>query len=693
MVYGKMKLLRVLIVFSLALIFILGLFFNKNEVQYSLVKAILPSSVSETSNIIPLSDRTSKIIHIIFESEDEERIEEVKDAFLSEIPSDDFEIINLNPEKLFDYYERAPSNFLSTRTRELLKNKNYEIIYREGLERLYNPIGIQLAGADKDPYSLLSDFVLSGYLGRNTFLDGKNYSVSDLKLKQNTSSVKELITLKHKYSDKGINIYMAGTPVHTYLTSRNANFTINLICAFLTLLIIGLTWVYYKNLKVLPFIALSIIFGFLGGLFVAKATFLNFHIITVLFGVTLIGIGVDYSIHYLFLARHDKSFYKNLTLSMLSTALAFSLLFFLKIEVMSQIALFTILGLFFVFLFILLIYPIIDFPKPQKSINIDLSKKIKISVWVISFVVIAFGLFHLHFNDNLSALYTPTKELKEGEALYIKLTNPKELKTHFLTVRGRNLEETAVQEEKITDILEKEGVDYLCVSRFLPSKERQRENFELVKSLYDNNLNNFKEILTPQQIQALKNSKFKYEKFDSENAPYLNNFVLSPELSLIMYFSPEKISFSPEITEEIDIQADVSEYLKNYRIKLMKLLPFVYFLIFILFFAFYGRKKSAKMFAPILLSSLFTVSFLSLFSKLNLFHLIALLLVLGFTVDYSLFSSEKNESTKNAIFFAGLTTCISFLLLSFSGFTLLGSIALTLFAGILSSYIFIKVFE
>jgi len=302
-------------------------------------------------------------------------------------------------------------------------------------------------------------------------------------------------------------------------------------------------------------------------------------------------------------------------------------------------------------------------------------------------------VFHLHFNDSLSALYTPKKELKEGEALYLKLTNPNDLKARFLTVTGDNLEDILTKEEEISDIFDNNMVNYLSLSKFLPSEKRQRENFELVRSLYNNDLNNLGDILTSEQISALKNQEFNFKKFNLNEAPYLKNFVLKDNTSFMMYYSSDKISLNKDFALETDIQGDVSEYLKHYRVKLLKLLPAVYFLLFVLFFAFYEKKRAVKMFLPILLSSLFTISLLSLFFELNLFHLLALLLVLGFTVDYSLFSSRNSENTKNAILLAGLTTSVSFLLLSFSDFALLNSLSLTLFIGILSSYFLIKVFE
>ena len=61
-------------------------------------------------------------------------------------------------------------------------------------------------------------------------------------------------------------------------------------------------------------------------------------------------------------------------------------------------------------------------------------------------------------------------------------------------------------------------------------------------------------------------------------------------------------------------------------------------------------------------------------------------ILLGFTIDYSIFRTYKNKKTEDAILISSLTTSFSFLLLSLCGFKLLASMAVILFFGIITSY-------
>ena len=692
MVYNRINILRYCAVIVMAVFFAVLLFLNPKTPEFSLIKAILPQDIVKTTDIIPLSDKTSSAINLIFEQNDEDELEDFEHNVLNEINPEHFEIADIDVSKMLQGYSSSPSNFLSVKTRKTLNNGDYETIYQEGLERLYNPVGIMFSDFEKDPYSFLSDFLLSNKLNsRITQIGDKYYLVKTVKIKQGirNDTIKELINLQTKYNSENQKLYLSGTPVHTYLTSRASADNVNFICILITVLIAVLTWIYFKNLKLLLPIALSIAFGFLGGISVAKATFHDFHIITLLFAMTLIGIGVDYSLHYVFSENRDKTFYKNLTLSLISTVSAFLLLFLLNIEILNQIALFTVAGLISVYLFIILIYPCLDFPKPVKSVNIKFNKIYRIVICAITIAVIGLGALRLGFDDNLSALYTPNKSLKEAEMLYSQLSKPEGTNSFILVIKGENNEDILQKEEMAGDILSEKGINYISLSKFMPSEKRQRENFELVKKLYEKNY--FSDILTPEQLSALREGEFKAVIPDET---LTREFMLSPSSSVIMYFAPERVELNLNFVQQTDIQNTVSASLKEYRIHLIKLLPFVYLVLMIIVTSFYGLKQGFKMIFPIILSSFFTVCLLSACGiYLNLFHFLGLMLVLGFTVDYSLFGVREDINTQNAIFLACITTSASFLLLSFTTFNLLNSLALTLFIGIVSSYIFIKAFS
>ncbi len=697
MVFNRITVLRIFFITILTAIFLILLLRNFGGIETNLAKSILPENIVKNSRIIDVADMQSKSVKVIFESDDENSLEELKQNFVDEVDKKNFLPANLDFLRLLDWYSNSPVNFISPQTRALLLEKNYNAVYEQSLARLYNPAGIPLVEVSKDPFLLLTDFLLSNNLGsKNYYIDGKYYDSEIFKLNaaqdMQSPAIANLIKLKNKYSDGKNNIYLAGTPVHTYQTSISSSVSINIICFLITVLIIFLTYYYFRSFKILLPIALNIAFGFLAGFAISKTIFSTFHIITFLFGTTLIGIGIDYSYHYIFSENFDKSFVKDLTLSLLSTMMAFSLLYFLKIDILNQIATFTNAGLAAIYIFILTIYPCIKFPKSVRFFKFQFNKKIKISVIIFVIFSIITGLLKVNFDDSLTSLYTPAKNLLKAEKLFNKISNLEGGKSVILAVKGESLQKILENEESVTSLLDKKGINYLCISKFIPSIKRQEENETLTKLLYENNLKDYKGILSDKQINLLINEVYKPQGIEIEDFSFFKDLLLNNNTSIIISFS----DFIPEVNKNIEIvdfQGTVSKYLREYRIGFLKILPVIYFLLYFILVLSYGYKQALKMFLPLLISSVFVIAFVSLIGiDLNLFNLLGLLLALGFTVDYSIFGRKNLVKNETAIFLACITTALSFLLLSFTTFKLISTLALTTSLGVIFNYILIKVF-
>lgn len=166
---------------------------------------------------------------------------------------------------------------------------------------------------------------------------GKYYSVLHAQVNSN-DELEQIIE-----AAKGKTIYLTGTPVHSYYASKKSNIEINIICIISTLALAALCRFYFRSFKVVIPVAFSILFGFLFGYSAAALIFKKLHVLTFVFSTSLIGISLDYSLHY-FLTGNDKEFKKSLTASMLTTACAFWGLLFSNIEVLRQIGIFTSLA-------------------------------------------------------------------------------------------------------------------------------------------------------------------------------------------------------------------------------------------------------------------------------------------------------------------------------------------------------------
>jgi len=140
--------------------------------------------------------------------------------------------------------------------------------------------------------------------------------------------------------------------------------------------------------------------------------------------------------------------------------------------------------------------------------------------------------------------------------------------------------------------------------------------------------------------------------------------------------------------ESINAADEISKIMHKHRSHCLRLLPVVFSALFLYLAFIYGIRNAAKISLAPVISVIFTTALLSLCGvRLNLFNVLALFLITGFSLDYSIFRLEGAEGSKDAVFMSALSTAFSFLLLSFTGFKLISSLGLTLFTGITTSYL------
>ena len=685
--------IRILVLFLILIILGFFSFTINGNVETNLLRTLLPKSVINSTDIIKIADKTASDIKVVFESDSEKELNNLKEDFIKKVNSNYFELQKFDYTGLISTYVNSPTNFLSYNTRILLKNKKYDEVYAQGLNRIYNPVSIQLSNLDKDPYLFVDDFILSlpqdSAEVRNNNEKFYDYLLLKMKTQDGLSpdlankKISELVKIQKELSKNGNIIYLAGSPIHSYYTSTRAVVSINTICILSILMIAFLTYFYFRTFTPLIPIGFCILCGMFAGYDITKLWFKDFQIITMVFASTLIGIGIDYSYHYFFDGK-NKNFKKNLTLSLITTIIPFILLYLTGIELLKQISVFTVFGLITIYAIIMLIYPATYALEPQRTVSIN-KKAIKLALLVLC-IFSLIGFFKLNFNDSLTSLYTPSKDLLKAENLYNNVSGGLNTESRFIEVKGENLEEILKAEENITDKLREENIDFVSLSTFIPSQNRQKENFELVKDLYQNNPNNFSDILTKEQIRNLKEQTFKpviYNLSGNSLLP-LKNFMLDENTSLTVVKSSQKINTA----NVIDLKSSVAEYMKNYRKITEKVLPISIMVIFILLASCYGIKRGAKMLIPSICGIIGAFGFtLLIIGEANVFSLIALFMTLGFTIDYSIFRIENKKETEDAILVSAVTTAFSFFLLSLCGFKILSLISLILFFGILTAYL------
>jgi predicted exporter len=105
----------------------------------------------------------------------------------------------------------------------------------------------------------------------------------------------------------------------------------------------------------------------------------------------------------------------------------------------------------------------------------------------------------------------------------------------------------------------------------------------------------------------------------------------------------------------------------------------------------YGLRRAAVLLVPPVLAGLLALALISHSGEaLNLFNFLAMILVLGIGIDFTLFIAEASHdltSTMFAITLSAITTMLSFGLLSLSSTFAVHSFGLTVLLGIACAYL------
>ena len=731
------KIFRILFVLILVTLGVLVLF-KPAHTETNILKAIFSSKSDNL--LVDLSSRFSAKINIIVESNDFEKAEEVSKTIYAKIDKTKMKSSDANITEIIEEYEKYHNNLLSNQTRKYLINKQYDKVEENAYEALYNPVIPPVGSIEDDPFLLLTDFVMN--LNENSQAlssftpiqqDDKFYSLVMLDVDKELAlsptvlnkEVKKLVDIQKEFSKNGTKVYLTGAPIHSYFASSHSIFEINLICILSTLFVIGLVFWYFGSLSPLIPIGLSIGLGIYAGYCMTALVFRNIHILTFVFSTTLIGVCVDYSLHYFVALKEGKTgievikdIFKSLTVSLITTVSAFLILLFADFTLLRQISIFTITGLVTVYGIVVLWYPLwlnrrvgktqcphktdkdafVGQAIPDNNSNEKGHASLHLGIFVskprltaqllscLIAILLIIGLFHTHFDDNIKNMYTPPKTLLNAEKLFTEIAGTS-ADTSIFVVKGNNLEELLQKEEEIADKLN--GTEYQALSKYVPSEKRQKSNQILRKELYRTKLNDFAIFLPVQKRTQLISQNYG-NNFLSVNNDFefmKKNFLIDKNTSIMVVsgYNGEKI----DGVRIINFQKDISAQIKHCRRVCLGLLIPIFGLLYLLLAKIYDKKSGLKILLPSICAVILVFGILGLFGcPINLFHLLAIFLIIGFGLDYSVFRFTNPEKAGDSVFLSCITTVFSFALLAFAGFKLISSLGTVLSLGLLSSYIF-----
>ncbi|WP_412777250.1 MMPL family transporter [Thalassospira lucentensis] len=294
-----------------------------------------------------------------------------------------------NLARLSDFYLPHAQSLLSDRDRALLRDGNGEPVYQNAVKTLYAPASmVSAASLRADPFSLLPNFLaeLGNKLGPSGIVQRDNLFHSpiiisltpDLRRQGRdiawVGKVNDVITNAQNDTNQsdGLTIAKTGQVFFAVAEATAAKADVQRIAIIATLGIFAMVLsVFFSPLPLIGTL-ITVGSGLIAGIAAITLIFDGIHAIALVFGASLIGISVDYALHYLVLPADEKSptariatIRSGLSLGLLTSVCGFAVLAISPAILLAQIAVYSIAGLIAAYVTVLFVLPLL----PARSVK------------------------------------------------------------------------------------------------------------------------------------------------------------------------------------------------------------------------------------------------------------------------------------------------------------------------------------
>ncbi|MBR4824928.1 MAG: MMPL family transporter [Spirochaetaceae bacterium] len=644
-----------------------------------------------------------------------------------------------NVAEITDFMHPCRWNLLDEETSEKLLSAGadgsgyIEQFAAEALERAFSPFSVFSVDAiETDPFMLsqlhferyvsllqksgmalsVKDGVLaSAHEGRWYIMLRCLLSKKGAALANRRNGVAEIHSVCSQLEKDGVRFVFSGTPFHSYESSTQASREITIITTAAMILVVLLLLYIFRSPKPILASVFSIGVSVCTGLCATLAVFKTMHVMTLVFGTSLIGSCIDYSLHFFTHwaansgaasgADIRKRLMKPLTMAIVSTTICFAMLLFAPFTLIRQIAVFCTVGLFSSFLTTVCLFPSLPLPEGTRQIPLvrffekkspallqpasasgkwSTQKKASLIILLMLFVcsVCFTACFrgNLKIENNLAKLYKMKGRLlaDEIEAASVIQYSP----AGWFIVSGKSEEELLQHEEILCKALRSQaGFDrLLAASQFVPSAATQKKSQQACALLLQYAeeqflMLGFDEAETESLVSSLQSDlEAAAGKFISIENGTVPPFILSAFSSVWIgesdgtFYSAimpnstsekalfEKISAQYEFVHWINTVSDISSDLDRLTKIMIWFFAVSFVLVFIILKFLYPLRDSLQIISIPLLIVLVTCAVFSCFNiAFEFFSVTGIVLVFGLGLDYIIYtvSGSRSDSQDTAL--------------------------------------------
>lgn len=644
---------------------------------------------------------------------------------------------------------------LTDAQRDALTNQPSSYWVESAQRQLYSPFGaIRVGTWQDDPFGLFAGWAQAraqqtsvrpsdGWLRVDA--EDMSYAVIPVELRGpafSLSTQQAVMPVLQQASDAArraapeARIISAGVILHAAAAGQQASREMSTIGLGSLAGILLMMWITFRSLKPIGLVALSVTVGCLGALSVCWLLFERLHLITLVFGASLIGVAQDYGIHYLCSRLGDEQrrspaqllqvILPGMILAILTTVVAYLTLALTPFPGLRQIAVFSATGLMFAWFTVIFWFPLLDRKPIRNSQVIDWYGRSR-AIWprlgrnrasfgvaALVLFVTAIGISRLGSNDDIRLLQNSPQSLLDEQVEVGKLLAVPTL-AQFYLVRGETQEAVLQSEEELKERLERliaSGVltGFQALSDWVPSQKMQLADRNLVE----------------RALMAQDSALPQLAKQLDEDDAWLTQIrgrvsvpadPLTPEAFLqgaageawrhlwlgkveggyagIVSLRGVEIGDLPALqaaaqnlpgVQWVDKVGETSTLLGRYRHHMGWVVLISYATVYLLLTMRY-RSAAWRVMAPTIVASALTLAVFGLAGQpLNLFHVLALLLILGMGIDYGIFLQEhpsrEHKAAWLAVGLSAASTLLAFGLLGLSSTPALRAFGLTMLIGV-----------
>ncbi|WP_454726442.1 MULTISPECIES: MMPL family transporter [Cupriavidus] len=643
------------------------------------------------------------------------------------------------------FYRPYRDRLLTDGQRAMLGHADADTLARQALTRLYQlSTGPRLTDWAADPLGLWQDWWLSRAAMTRVHerdglaalsAEGKEWVLLSYRISKPAFSVSgdtdyadllRLATQAAQQGGAGVQVVAAGIPLHAEAAAAQASVEMNVIGWGSLAAVLLLVWLAFRSLRPILLVGLSLLVGTAAAVSVTALVFERVHLITLVFGASLVGVAEDYGIHY-FVSRQAspgatppqvmRRLLPGMALALSTSAVAYLALGIAPFPGLRQMALFSAVGLVAAFLTVVFWFPLLDRGQSRQTrlsawLTASLARWPRVGAERRSLLLLGLlalfivpGLWQVRVADDVRQLQSSPPALIEAQRTAGRLLGTPS-PAQFLLVRGATPDQVLAREEQVKQalagVVARGGLDgFVAISDWVPSAARQRADAALAGGLEDAVRERVAQavggavgaahaapagqVLTlPAWLAAPVSDTLRHLWLDREGSGYASVMLLRGLDKPATLARIEAAAATVPGVEWVDRVADLSALLKHYRVLMTWLLAAGAGAVALLLMWRYGR-GAWRALVPTLLAALFSVALLGwLQVPLQLFSVLALALLLGVGVDYGIFLLEHpgDGESWTAIVLGAASTLLAFGLLALSSTPALHAFGMTMLSGV-----------